>query len=445
MEFINNKSQIINWLDESKKYQLLTGQVQSGKTNEIINYCYWSIYQKQKSVLVVFQNIRYDILQFNSRLENFNKQLNGSLEPLQSYTIDDFDNSSPKLYVALGNYKQIGKCLKVIDVEFNMCLDEADLLIKTGNKKTAVEKVFYPLKSKASHILGVTATNLAILFHEKSLSDIKILKPPQDYHDYQKLNKVAIPPNQIAGRTLAYDSFNNQPSGFMLHIEKHRKNDQLILADTMYKIYPDILFIVYNGNGIYVFPHSQRHLIIGDHYPNDLTFNFKRTITISHLLQRVKDTNIRKISVISGRMAGRGVSFVSEDFMLHITDQLYLPSSSTHDESMAQHLRILGRYRECDINLYAKKSVINKLDRNYQTRDTCNKNLETNNTVLSNSIGTVKDGRIPSLTTAINTVPLNTISNKFSRPKVCKHIKFRTQNDNVYFDGLEEMSDEEDA
>ena len=217
----------------------------------------------------------------------------------------------------------------------------------------------------------------------------------------------------------------------MLHIEKHRKNDQLILADTMYKIYPDILFIVYNGNGLYVFPHSQRHLIIGDHYPNDLTFNFKRSITISHLLQRVKDNDIRKISVISGRMAGRGVSFVSEDFMLHITDQLYLPSSSAHDESMAQHLRILGRYRECDINLYAKKSVINKLDKNYQTRDTCNKNLETNNTVLSNSIGTVKDGRIPSLSTAINTVPLNTIYNKFSRPKVCKHIKFRTQNDNL--------------
>ena len=87
MEFINNKSQIINWLDETNKYQLLTGQVQSGKTNEIINYCYWCIYEKQKSVLVVFQNIKYDIIQFNSRLENFNKQLNSSLEPLVSHKI----------------------------------------------------------------------------------------------------------------------------------------------------------------------------------------------------------------------------------------------------------------------------------------------------------------------------------------------------------------------
>ena len=426
MEVINNKSQIINWVDETNKYQLLTGQVQSGKTNEIINYCYWSIYEKHKSVLVVFQNIKYDVIQFNSRLENFNKQLNGSLEPLVSHKIEDFDNTSPKVYVALGNYKQIGKCLKIIDVEFNMCLDEADLMIKSANKISAVEKVFFPLKNKASHILGVTATNLAILFHEKSLSSIKILKPPEDYHDYKNLNKVIVPPNPTLARTFTYDQFTNQPSGFMLHIEKHRKDDQLILAQSLYTTYTNIMFIVYNGNGLYVFPHPKRELIIGEHYPNNVTYNFKRTITISHLLQRIKDVNIRRISVISGRMAGRGVSFVSEDFKLHITDQLYLPSYGVHDESMAQQLRILGRYQECDLNLYAKKSVLNKIDRNYETRDKCNDTLSQNGNVNT-----------------LNKVPLNTISPKFSRKNVCKHIKFKNQDDNVYFDGVDDIPDDE--
>ena len=442
MNSIKSNSQIINWLDDTKSYQLLTGQVQSGKTIEIINYCYWSIYEQRKSVLVVFQNIKYDIQQFNFRLQNFNKNVK-ELRPLYAYTIDDFDNSTPKLYVALGNYLQIGKCLNIIDIEFNMCLDEADLLVKSGNRKTEIEKVFHPLKRRASHILGVTATNLAILFHEESLSNIKILSTPQDYHGYDKLNKIAIPSNIIIGRNLAYESFNSKETGLMLHIEKHRKNDQLMLSDELHKEYPTILFIVYNGDGIYLFPHRLRRTITGGDYPDEHIFNYRRKITISALLQKVKESEIKKISIISGRMAGRGVSFVSEDFQFHITDQLYLPSSSIHDESMAQHLRILGRYQECQLNLYTKKSIINKLNKNYETRDTCNDNLQRSNERLYETVGTARNGRRISLVAAITQVPLNTITKKFSRPKVCKHIKFKTQGENIYFDGLEDISDEE--
>lgn len=74
-----------------------------------------------------------------------------------------------------------------------------------------------------------------------------------------------------------------------------------------------------------------------------------------------------KICIISGRMACRGISFVSNDYKYHITDMIYVPSGSSHITRNVQDMRIYGNFPKngLDINIYVDKSVYFKDIGNY--------------------------------------------------------------------------------
>ena len=70
---------------------------------------------------------------------------------------------------------------------------------------------------------------------------------------------------------------------------------------------------------------------------------------ISEVLQILKNDPIHNhqfISIISGHLASRGISFVSSDYSLHLTDQYFSPGTNTHGENLLQSLRILGCYKD---------------------------------------------------------------------------------------------------
>ena len=437
---IVNQSQIWSWLDVNQTYQLLSGQVQSGKTREIINYCFWSIHEQKKSVLLVFQNITVDIDQFRSRVNTFNEQNAVPVaDRLPIRDIRDYDPSTPAVYLALGNFMQLKKFSEFLDttaVEFTMCLDEADLCVKSGNNNSELEKIMEPLKQRAAHILGVTATNLSLLFHERLIDSMMTLKVSDDYHSYADLIKVHLPPNADAARAEAYKTFSERPSGFVLHIEYHKKQRQIGVARLMAKEYPNILFVVYNGNGTIVLPHPKRAEIL-DGFPDAPGSPMRFTnVGIQEVLQRVSDSSITHLSVISGRMAGRGISFVSTDFKYHITDQLYLPRKQVHDEGMMQSLRILGRYHtRCDLRLHTWPSVIRRLDRGYATCDTYNNVLAATTERVADAVQSVQ---IPNVIgERRNTKP------NFSRPQVNKYLKFEKVSEKyMTFNGIDDIPDE---
>ena len=54
-------------------YDLICGQVQSGKTNEILSYCWVVNYVYNKSVILLLRNYRADVNQILSRISTFNK------------------------------------------------------------------------------------------------------------------------------------------------------------------------------------------------------------------------------------------------------------------------------------------------------------------------------------------------------------------------------------
>ena len=87
---------------------------------------------------------------------------------------------------------------------------------------------------------------------------------------------------------------------------------------------------------------------IYQYIPKDQQYVFRDSITfqnysiseiITYLLQY---TN--KIAIIGGRMACRGISFVTTNFKKHITDMIYVPSGSSHLTRNVQDMRIYGNY-----------------------------------------------------------------------------------------------------
>ena len=88
--------------------------------------------------------------------------------------------------------------------------------------------------------------------------------------------------------------------------------------------------------------------------------NYSISEIITHLLTYY--TN--KICIISGRMACRGISFVTTDFKKHITDMIYVPSGSSHLTRNVQDMRIYGNFPNdnININLYTdRENYINNI------------------------------------------------------------------------------------
>lgn len=88
-------------------------------------------------------------------------------------------------------------------------------------------------------------------------------------------------------------------------------------------------------------------------YKYSITFlNYSISDIISELMKYTD-----KVAVISGRMACRGISFVTNDYQKHITDMVYVPSGSSHLTRNVQDMRIFGNFPNdgIDINLYIDK------------------------------------------------------------------------------------------
>ena len=79
---------MVDYLD--CKYLTIVGHVQSGKTNEELNFVYASV-NNQLPVIFVVRNIRADQLQLVARIEEFNKTLKIKLKVKVLSQMDKFE------------------------------------------------------------------------------------------------------------------------------------------------------------------------------------------------------------------------------------------------------------------------------------------------------------------------------------------------------------------
>ena len=368
-------------------YITLVGHVQSGKTNEEINFCYRSVNYHNIPVIFIVRNITADQNQLQKRFKLFGNSIKyTSLKTLTIETGVTFLKNNGVI-ILLCNHHQLSKVCKIIeeyDGKYNLCIDEVDFSIKTKNKETITDYYMDILKKSATSILGATATPVAVFSTQPECSVIKKLNPNTNYKGLSSLNVEFVnsiistnnPRSDYGSIKNIYSSCLSKDFCILLHNIYSKKHIQQILASYLLEKFPEFTTIVYNGDGITVrcknkitkftkpLSVNSYGVLKNKYYIVDNIHYFKN-YEISEVLQILKDDPDYKhthISIIAGCLASRGISFVSTDYKWHLTDQYYHPSNDAHGENILQSLRILGCYTDdVPLTLWCHKGTWNDI------------------------------------------------------------------------------------
>jgi hypothetical protein len=348
------------------KYLALIGHVQSGKTYEEINYCFTSVNVHKIPVIFILRNINADQLQLYTRMNTLKQNLNVKL--LNHLTIPDgvAFMESTGIILMLCNVFQLDKIkelLKIYKGDYNLCIDEVDFSIKTRDHTSCIDCYMNDLKMGANHILGATATPFSLFLSEGDISKFKKIKEGHNYHGISSLKLRFINPkidiknfpycDSVTINTV-YTELLTREHCILLHTVVKEKVLQYRLGEYINKLFPQFTTIIYNGDGILVNSTQPIGLIppksvnsygqiINKYYSlphGHLFINY----SISEVLQILKGHC--HISIIAGHLASRGISFVSSDYSIHLTDQYFHAGKSSHGENLLQSLRILGCYKK---------------------------------------------------------------------------------------------------
>jgi hypothetical protein len=128
---------------------------------------------------------------------------------------------------------------------------------------------------------------------------------------------------------------------------------------TISKMFPDMLTIVYTGEGI-----TARMGEKSSH----------RKTSISDILQDIKNKFIKitHIIIFAGELAGRGISFKSKDRSWHLTDEFLIVAKKCGEPEIMQKIRIAGRYQDdIPLTLFTTDKIILDLRRAYYRQEEC--------------------------------------------------------------------------
>ena len=190
------------------KYLALVGHIQSGKTNEEINYCFSSVNHYKTSVIFIVRNVTADQIQLHSRFENLPVKLPVKLLN-EIITVEEAVEflKSTGIIILLCNTNQllkIKKILKIYQGDYNLCIDEVDFSIKTKDLVTSTDMLMEDVKNSANHILGATATPFALFLNERNITKFKKMKPSRNYNGIESLDVKYITDTKIIYDSILY-------------------------------------------------------------------------------------------------------------------------------------------------------------------------------------------------------------------------------------------------
>jgi hypothetical protein len=443
---------------ESTKYLTLIGHIQSGKTNEEINYCHSSVKKYNLPVIFVVRNITADQLQLRDRFSQ-------SKHDLDVYLLNTIDIpqgiqilNNLGVIILLCNEHQLKKVMNILKGyrgEYNLCIDEVDFSIKTKNFSSKVDILMNCIKSSANHILGATATPFAVFSCERNLTKIKKIRPGKNYHGLESLNvnfvdsviNYEFPYSDCFNIKKIYTTLLAKPKAFLLHtvvkeIEKQRK-----LFDYIRDLYQDFTVVLYNGEGIDVCCPKRKAPALAKKkslnrywqlinkysvYDDGLMEVHSFTnYSISEVLQIIIDDPYfthTHISLIAGHLASRGISIVSSDYSLHLTDQYLHSSKKTHGENLLQSLRILGCYKDSlPLNLWCSETT-------WET-------ILNQNEIINRLVNDTQNSK--EWLVKLTKIEITRPKVPMTRPKLIKGIKYQRSSQNNYLIEFEKESDSE--
>jgi hypothetical protein len=381
------RTNLMDYEINKTKYLALVGNVQSGKTNEELKYCFQSTIVHKIPVIFIVRNISADQLQLVHRINDFNNKnssnLNCKILSHINTNVMDFLNNCG-IIILLCNCPQLKKIKNVLSDyhgKYNLCIDEADFSLKTKNFASKIDFYLSNLKERANHILGATATPIAMFSGDKFISKVKKLTPNENYCGLESLyvryinsNISRDPKSDNLAINEIYSTLLQRSNTILLHTVSKYKTFHASLLNYLSNLFPQFTLLTYNGNGIKVICKDRKSNVllakpkavnnygqlINKYFYVDGVHYFVN-YSISEVLQILKDDpwhNHSHISIIAGHLASRGISFVSSDYSLHLTDQYFVPGEKTHGENYLQSLRILGCYKDpCTLTLWCKRDT----------------------------------------------------------------------------------------
>jgi hypothetical protein len=337
---------------------------------------------------------------------------------------------------------KINTIISTNPIKYNVCIDEADFSIKTHDCKSQTDRKMKLIKDSANHIIGATATPFAIFSTEKKMTKIKKMGNSQNYKGIESLTINFVEPiiikncnrfphcDYITIRKV-YSECLLKNECVLLHSVVKEKVFHRLLFDYVSTTFKNFTVIIYNGDGIFVkcptriqnkpFAKNKsynqfKQLIRGYYYNEIQNIHVFEKYGISEVLQILKDDyehSHSHISIISGHLASRGISFVSNDYSLHLTDQYFHPSKSSHGENLLQSLRILGCYKDSNpLTLWCSKNTWKSI---IEQHNTINKVV--NN--INDSVNWIS---------SIQRINIKKPDRFFTRPRLSKNVSWNSTN-----------------
>jgi len=413
------------------------GHVQSGKTKFMITLsmlCLWF----NMSMLIVVRNLQSDLEQLRNRINECKSIITPYLDKIRvvtSYTKSKY-KSKPTIYLCLGNHTALKKMSTLLPHQsYVMCIDEVDLL--DMGKETYRNETLLSLKEKSCGVFGISATILEPIGKELiKPKHVFLLNTPVDYKGildikFCPLTNMATYSSSIHSNLIE----NNEDLPLFLKNVSTRiptKMPYISLLNICSTIqpyyelqkyismtYPTITTLVYNAKGITI-------------SWNGITETRKETIPeIFEWMKKNGDvTSFPIILILSGDLAGRGISFTCKSYYWHIQSLYLIVSNSCDEPELIQKIRLCGRYKDnLPLELYTTHSIYSDLLKSYYRQEELLGNLVDSDLMCKDIIN--------------NTTLYKTKSTKRNMTKHCKlsYIKSDqfTSNEwkNEVYDGLE--------
>ena len=333
---------------------------------------------------------------------------------------DALSGKTCKMIISIANDTQLTKINSALnnieESRFVICIDEADANM-CGNDEAAFRKKLLSIVDKAKRSYAVTATTFDLLFTQEKIesSNTIVIQPnPGVYKGLRQIELFCLDEDfdaTTANNTRPF--LENDPSlePFLeFYTNKTPYGDSFSTSSTHSKhsdIHPIICLIktthlnscqdklaslirdsktlgkvwstvVYNGKGITISHPGVKSMEISGKIgveKSDGFFHFS-SLAIKHALQyfydlRITGGRVSNIAVISGDMADRGISFVSTNYMWHLTHMYYVPPKNSSIASIVQAVgRLNGNFDDnVPLRLTAPRKTIDNLVRGIEIQE----------------------------------------------------------------------------
>lgn len=304
--------------DQLEKNILIYGDVQSGKTKQIINFLKREEDKNEYKVLVV-QNSKLVLKQYISRFKDENIKF--------QILTKDTKKIKEKLIILMNNSHRYNYFQKFDINRYILIIDEADMCINSC-----------PLQGYKN--VHITATPFNFKPKKKISYDKTIITPKNN--NYYGLENVKLYVDNHHTRIV--QNFLLTDGGILLNNRETSVENMKATARLYASNYTSTPIILLTNEKLC--------------YLNNQIIHLPKKFSVSNIIDEYK--HYKHIIFIANRLANRGISFVSSDYTRHLTHQI--TRSKINVANFIQGLRLLGVYKDSpELSLYITSSCLNLL------------------------------------------------------------------------------------